>query len=78
MADVRWLMKAVARQPGREIVLDLEKGEVCFGDRTIAAAIPDGARRQLVTGTWNATGVLLEAGEAIERVARSLPYIRGF
>jgi len=78
MADVRWLMDAVARQPGREIVLDLEKGEVRFGDRTIAAAIPDGARRQLVTGTWNATGVLLEAGEAIERVARSLPYIRGF
>jgi hypothetical protein len=32
---------------------------------------------QLTTGTWNATMVLLEAGEEIGRVAESLPYVTG-
>jgi hypothetical protein len=40
--------------------------------------IPDGARNQLLTGTWNAMGVLLDAGNEIDRVARSLPYVNGY
>jgi hypothetical protein len=46
--------------------------------RTIRARIPEGARQQLVTGSWNAVGVLLDAGDAIERTARALPYVSGF
>jgi 3-isopropylmalate/(R)-2-methylmalate dehydratase small subunit len=78
MADVEWLQRAVAREPGREMVLDLARNEVRFGDRVIPIRMPDGARSQLLTGTWDATGVLLEAGEAIERTARALPYVGGF
>jgi 3-isopropylmalate/(R)-2-methylmalate dehydratase small subunit len=78
MADVDWLQRAVAREPGREIVLDVEREEVRFGDRTIKARIPEGSRRQLTTGTWDATGVLLEAGDQIEQVAARLPYIAGY
>jgi 3-isopropylmalate/(R)-2-methylmalate dehydratase small subunit len=78
MADVEWLQRAVAREPGREMVLDLARCEVRFGDRAIPIRMPDGARSQLLTGTWDATGVLLEAGEAIERAARALPYVSGF
>jgi 3-isopropylmalate/(R)-2-methylmalate dehydratase small subunit len=78
MEDIRWLMEAVARHPEREMVLDVENQVVCFGDRTIPTRIPDGARKQLLTGTWNATGVLLEAGEEIERVAKSLPHVTGY
>jgi hypothetical protein len=40
--------------------------------------MPEGPRHQLTSGTWDATSVLLEAGEAIERTARSLPYVAGF
>ncbi len=29
-------------------------------------------------GSWNATAVLLDAGDAIERTAESLPYVSGF
>ena len=76
--DIGWLMDAVARQPEREILLDVEQRLVRFGERTIPAMIPDGARNQLVTGTWNATQVLLEAGDEIERVDKSLPYITGY
>ena len=78
MADIEWLQRAVARDPGREIVLDLEREEVRFGDRTLRGRMPDGPRRQLTTGTWNAMGVLLEAGEAIEHTAGRLPYVAGF
>ncbi len=76
--DIGWLMEAVVRQPEREILLDVEHRLVRSGERTIPAMIPDGARNQLVTGTWNATQVLLEAGDKIERVAKSLPYITGY
>lgn len=78
MADIDWLQRAIAREPGRQLVLDVERQEARFGDRTVRAHIPEGPRRQLTSGTWNATGVLLEAGDAIERVARSLPYVAGF
>ena len=78
MADIDWLLRAVARHPERELVLDLDRREVRFGERTIPVRIPDGARQQLLAGTWNATGVLLEAGDEIERVAQRLPYVSGY
>jgi 3-isopropylmalate dehydratase small subunit len=70
-------METVARNPEHEIVLHVEDRVVRVGDRTIPAKIADGHRHQLLTGTWNATGVLLEAGDAIERLAKSLPYVTG-
>lgn len=77
-ADIQWLLREVERHPDRPLILDVEHREIRLGDRAIAARIPDGARSQLVHGTWDATGVLLEAGEAIERTARALPYVAGF
>ncbi len=44
-----------------------------FGDRVMRATIHDGAHHQLVSGAWNATGVLLEAGNKIEATANRLP-----
>ncbi len=76
--DADWLMEAVAEHPEREIVLDVENLEVLFGERAMPAMIPEGHQEQLLTGTWNATFVLLEAGEEIERVAKSLPYVAGY
>lgn len=73
-----WLGEAVPQHPKQEVLLDLERRLVRFGERSIPAMIPDGARNQLLTGTWNAMGVLLEAGNEIDRVARSLPYVAGY
>jgi 3-isopropylmalate/(R)-2-methylmalate dehydratase small subunit len=78
MADVEWLLREVERHPAEPVELDVERQEVRFRGRTIPAHIPAGARSQLVTGAWNATGVLLEAGDAIERTARALPYVAGY
>jgi hypothetical protein len=71
-------MGTVAQHPEREIILDVENRQVRAGERVIPAMIPDAHRNQLLTGTWNATLVLLEAGEEIERVAKSLPCVTGY
>jgi 3-isopropylmalate/(R)-2-methylmalate dehydratase small subunit len=76
--DLEWLLRSVARQPGEPVSLDLARREVQFGGRTMPVRIPDGAWSQLIAGTWDATGVLLEAGSAIEQVAHALPYVKGF
>jgi 3-isopropylmalate/(R)-2-methylmalate dehydratase small subunit len=77
-ADIDWLQKAVGRSPSTPVQVDVAKQEVRFGDRAIAARIPDGPRNQLVTGTWDSTAVLLEAGPAIEATSKKLPYVTGF
>ena len=76
--DVLWLQRALGRDPKQPVTVDVEKQEVRVGDRVIKGTIPDGARNQLVSGAWNATGVLLEAGDAIEATAKRLPYVSGF
>ena len=76
--DLGWLQKAVARAPRELVTVDVEKQEVRFGDRVIKATMPDGPRHQLVGGTWDSTGVLLEAGTAIEATAGKLPYVTGY
>lgn len=76
--DLAWLMESVAKHPEREFLLDVEKQQVEVGERIIRATLPEDHRNQLLTGTWNATLLLLEAGEAIEKVGASLPYITGY
>ncbi len=76
--DLAQLGKIVTQYPDQEIVLDLEDRVVRFGERSVPALIPDGTRNQLLMGTWNAMGVLLEAEHEIHRVARSLPYVTGY
>jgi 3-isopropylmalate/(R)-2-methylmalate dehydratase small subunit len=76
--DLARLMDAVELDPAQEVVVDLAKRAVSSRAGTFAAALPEGARQQLLEGTWNATAVLLEAGDAIERSAARLPYLRDF
>ncbi|MCI0547152.1 MAG: 3-isopropylmalate dehydratase small subunit [Candidatus Rokubacteria bacterium] len=78
MEDILWLQREVGRQPSAEVVVDIGRQEVRFAGRAIRATIPDGPRHHLVDGSWNTTGVLLEAGPAIEATARRLPYIAGY
>jgi 3-isopropylmalate/(R)-2-methylmalate dehydratase small subunit len=77
-SDIEWLLHEVERHPDRQVEVDVERREVRFNGRTIAAGIPDGVRHQLVSGAWDSMGVLLEAGDQIERTARALPYVRGY
>ena len=75
-ADLAALMDSVAAHPGQSVVLDVDERHVRCQAGSFAATIPDGTREQLLAGTWNATSVLLEAGDAIERTAARLPYMQ--
>jgi 3-isopropylmalate/(R)-2-methylmalate dehydratase small subunit len=76
--DLSALMDSVTVMPGEAVAIDLVEGRVTHRGTRYAAAIPAGARDQLVEGTWNATSVLLGAGDAIEATAKRLPYVGGF
>jgi 3-isopropylmalate/(R)-2-methylmalate dehydratase small subunit len=73
-ADVTRLMAAVEADPSQTVAIDLVGGLVRWEGGEAPARIPEGARRQLAEGTWDATGVLLEAREAILATANRLPY----
>jgi 3-isopropylmalate/(R)-2-methylmalate dehydratase small subunit len=77
-AELERLMDAVELDPAQELVLDLGAGTLVSRVGVQRVAMPDGARRQLLEGTWDATSVLLEAGPAIQATAARLPYVGGF
>jgi len=76
--DLEALMNAVELDPLHVVVLDLESRTVTCRAGTFPADVHEGKRKALLEGTWNATAVLLEAGDAIETTAGTLPYVAGF
>jgi 3-isopropylmalate/(R)-2-methylmalate dehydratase small subunit len=76
--DLAALMDSIALDSEQTVEVDLEAGQVRHRGASYAAAIPDGSRKQLLEGSWNATAVLLGAGDEIEATAQRLPYMRGF
>jgi 3-isopropylmalate/(R)-2-methylmalate dehydratase small subunit len=73
--DLAALMDSVVLDPEQQVVVDLEARTVISRAGTVAAKLPDGVRRQLLEGSWNATHVLLDAGDAIEATAARIPYL---
>jgi 3-isopropylmalate/(R)-2-methylmalate dehydratase small subunit len=76
--DLAQVFDSVELDPGQEVSVDLEALTVSCRAGRFRAGMPEGSRRQLLEGTWHATAVLAEAGDAIERTARALPYFEGF
>ena len=76
--DLAALMDAVVLDPEQAVRLDLEAQTVSSRAGTVAAKIPDGVRRQLLEGSWNATRVLLDANDAIEATSARIPYLNDF
>jgi hypothetical protein len=59
------------------VQIDLEK-LVTWRGGSAAVKMPDGARGQLLDGSWDAMRTLLEAREQIVAKSASLPYPTGF
>ena len=76
--DVGALMDAIELDPSQEIAVDLEAMTASSRAGTIAITMPEGARRQLLDGSWNAVQTLLSARDEIAATAERLPYLRGF
>lgn len=76
--DLDELFIAIERDPSLEVLVDLDALNVRAGESRVAARMPDAARRALVSGAWDATGLLRDRPEEVDEVARRLPYVRGF
>ena len=74
-ADLVRLMESIELDPAQEIVIDLRARTITSRAGQMTAQVPEGVRQQMLEGTWDATRVLLEAGDAIEKTAAGLPYM---
>jgi 3-isopropylmalate/(R)-2-methylmalate dehydratase small subunit len=76
--DAQMLTRTVQGDAGAVLTVDLQTRTVSAPDVSVAAAMPDSGRDALISGQWDATGLLLEHYEDVEGVAARLPYVQGF
>jgi len=70
--DIHKLAALVLAQPKTAITVDVEAQQVRAGNLTLPCTIREGAQRALVSGKWDAIAELLEAREAIDKLAQTL------
>jgi 3-isopropylmalate/(R)-2-methylmalate dehydratase small subunit len=73
-ADVERLMAIVESTPETVVAVDLRDGVVTAADLRIAVSMPAEARAALLSGAWDATSLLLERYDEVERTAARLRY----
>jgi 3-isopropylmalate/(R)-2-methylmalate dehydratase small subunit len=75
---IKKLQASAGENPAQEFTVDVEKGEIRYSGGAVPCAIPAGARKQLVEGSWDGTAILLAAKADIEKTAARIPYVAGF
>lgn len=73
--EINFLLQKVETQPDAEIEVDLVGLTARCSESIFKIEINESARQQFISGTWNSTLTLLQAGEAIETTAARLPYL---
>jgi 3-isopropylmalate/(R)-2-methylmalate dehydratase small subunit len=74
-ADLASVMDSVELDPTQSIEIDVRTSKVRSRAGELEAGIPAGTRQMLLEGSWDATRVLLDAGDLIEQTAAALPYV---
>lgn len=77
-ADVAKLLRAIEEDPAHELAVDLEARTATYRGVSIPVSMPDGARTQLLRGTWDATRILVDALGEVRATAGRLPYVSSF
>ena len=77
-ADIELLMAAAERDPEAVMTLSVEARSIQAAGRTLPLNIPAAVRESLLTGQWDATGLLLDDFDTVRRLGASLPYVGGF
>jgi 3-isopropylmalate/(R)-2-methylmalate dehydratase small subunit len=70
------LMDLVEADPPAGLVVSLDALQIEAAGRRWPIALPAAAREAFVSGTWDATGLLLDRYEEVENVRSRLPYLR--
>lgn len=77
-AEVDRLMALVEGAPSTRLVLSLEDRTLEVAGQSVSVGIDSSARDALLSGTWDAMGMLLDDFDVVRGVAARVPYIRGF
>jgi 3-isopropylmalate/(R)-2-methylmalate dehydratase small subunit len=71
------LMTGLDQNPAATLAIDVRAETVAIeGDKAWPAALPAPAKQALLSGEWDATGLLLADYFEVERVEAGLPYLR--
>jgi len=73
--DLATVMDSVELDPAQSVEIDVAASRIRCRAGEFEAGIPAGTRKMLLEGSWDATRVLLDAGDLIERTATALPYV---
>ena len=76
--DMERLMELVEKSPSTKLMLSLSDLVLEGVGARIEVRVDDSARGALLTGAWDATGLLLDDFDVVRGVASRVPYIRGF
>ena len=76
--DIETLMATVEQSPATPMVLSVDARSIETAGRTVPLGMPAAVRDSLLTGQWDATGLLLADFDDVRRVADGLPYVAGF
>jgi len=77
-ADIERLLKLAETHPETEFELDLHTVRITGGNLTIPVGLPDATRAALLSGNWDATGLLVDRYEDVDEVRSRLPYVSGW
>jgi 3-isopropylmalate/(R)-2-methylmalate dehydratase small subunit len=77
-AAIAALLAAIEEEPVHDLSVDLDALAATYRGVTYPVELPAGVRNQFLQGTWDGTGVLLDASDRIRQTAARLPYVRGF
>ena len=76
--DADALRAAIDADAAAEIVVDLRAGRVTTGAIDVESTMPEATRSALLSGHWDATGLLLENYDEVLRAAARIPYVSQF
>jgi 3-isopropylmalate/(R)-2-methylmalate dehydratase small subunit len=74
-SDVAKLLALAESRPDIEFTVDLMTKTVTAGDLVVAIAMPPASRAALLSGDWDATNLLVDRYDEVERAAAALPYL---
>jgi 3-isopropylmalate/(R)-2-methylmalate dehydratase small subunit len=77
-SDVELLMAVAEDMPGTTMVVSVDSMSISVGDRAITLNMSSAIRQSLLTGQWDATGLLLERFDDVRTLASDIPYVKGF
>ncbi len=77
-ATAKKIQAFIDENPSNEMKLSVEERTITLGDEVITLEIKDGARGQLLDGSWDARSSLVANMDKIKEVALDLPYVGNY